>query len=396
VVDNAMIAPLAPFGLKGVLWYQGESNAGRASDYDVLLSTLVKSWREAWGSELPFLIAQLPRFMAVQPEPSESSWAELREAQGKAGAIPGVGVVSMIDLGEADNIHPKNKTEVGRRMSLAALRMVYGKPVVSSGPVFESVEARDGKMTILFKETGKGLSTLDGKAVTGFALSDDEGDFHWADAKITGDKTVEVWSDKAPKSVEVRYAWADNPVCNLGNLDGLPAAPFRFSTQPRPAVEEASPFFEPWKSPGGAGVYADTKGSRMTFAIEKGPAKGQKAMRLSYELVEGGHCGLWRNASYDLSGKKKIIFQARATTPGEVQVALKDKWNVQYIAKVPVRFKQWTRIKISLSDFEKDPYYTPPEAQLGHKPDFSSVSGMNFGPQAKGKGELWIGPVAAE
>jgi sialate O-acetylesterase len=394
VAYNAMIAPLASFDVKGVLWYQGESNAGRAAEYDALLSVLVKSWREAWGRELPFFIVQLPNFMAVQPEPSESSWAELREAQLKAASLPGVGVVTTIDLGVADNIHPTNKTEVGRRIALAALGMVFKRPVVFSGPLFESLTVQDGKMALTFKETGKGLSTSDGKPVTGFAVSDDEGDFRWADAKITGPKTLEVWNDKVPKPVEVRYAWADNPVCNLTNKEGLPASPFRFGAQPVAAGE--SPFFEPWKSAGGTGVYADTKGSRMTFAIEKGPEKGQKAVHLTYELLEGGHCGLWRNASYDLSGKKKMIFQARATLPGEVQVALKDKWNVQYVAKVQVRFKQWTKIKISFSDFEKDPYYTPPNAEPGHPMDFSQVSGMNFGPQAKGKGEIWIGPVLAE
>ncbi len=393
IVYNAMIAPLTSFGVKGVLWYQGESNAGRASDYQVLLSTLIKSWRTAWGKDLPFFIVQLPNYMERKSQPSESSWAELREAQLKTLSVPGTGVVTTIDLGEAGNIHPKNKTEVGRRLSLAALGQVYKKPVVCLGPLFDSLTVKGEKMLLKFKETGKGLSTRDGQPVTGFAVSNEDGEFYWANAKITGENTMEVWNDSVKKPVEVRYAWADNPDCNLMNEDGLPASPFRFSTEPETA-EGGKDFFETWKSLDQTGVYVDSKGSTISFSMEKGPEKRQKAVKLTFTLDSGGYCGLWHNASYDLSKAGAIVFQAKTTLSGEVQVALKDKWNVQYVAKVSVPSEKWTEVKVPLSSFVKDPYYTPDNAELGHPMDLSKVNGMNFGPQATGTGEMWVGPVS--
>lgn len=397
VAYNGMIAPLTPFDLKGLFWYQGESNAGRPSTYHRLLSTLIESWRKAWGKPLPFLIVQLPNYMAVKPEPSESSWAELREAQEQTLDVPGTALVTTIDLGEADNIHPKRKTEVGRRLALAALGGVYGKSVVDSGPLLESVTVRGEKMLLTFKSTGRGLATRDGKPVTGFAVSDEDGDFHWAQAKITGENTLEVWNGGVKNPLEVRYAWADNPVCNLVNKDGLPAPPFRYNT--RPDSQAAGPaFVESWKTADGtnAGAYADTLGSKLSFAVEKGPAKGQRALRLTFDLKAGGFCGLWHNVSFDLSKASALSFQAKTTLPGEVQVALKDRWNVQYVAKVSVPSGNWTEVKLPLSSFVKDPYYTPDNAQPGHPMDLSHVSGMNFGPQAPGAGDLWLGPITAE
>jgi sialate O-acetylesterase len=398
VVYNAMIAPLTAFDISGVLWYQGESNTGRAADYQSLMTALITSWRSAWGKDFPFFIVQLPNFMARKTQPGESSWAEFREAQLKTLAVPNTGMVTTIDLGEADNIHPRNKTEVGRRLALAALGMVYKKSVVYSGPLFDSLTVKGGKMLLKFKETGKGLSALDGKPLTGFAVADEERDFVWADAKITGAKTLEVWSDKVKNPVEVRYAWADNPECNLANVEGLPASPFRYSTVPEP-VATGKPAFEPWKtlSASNAGTYADKLGSKLSFELDKGPEKGQKAVKLTFELkTGGGFCGLWHNTSYDLSNAKTVVFQAKTTLPGEVQMALKDKWNVQYTVKFAVKSAGWTEVKIPLASFVKDPYYTPPEAQLGHPMDFSKVTGMNFGPQAYGAGDLWVGPVTSE
>ncbi len=395
VAFNAMIAPLTAFDVKGVVWYQGESNAGRASDYQLLLTTLIKSWRTAWGKELPFFIVQLPNYMERKLQPSESSWAELREAQLRTLAVPNTGLVTTIDLGEAGNIHPKNKTEVGRRLSLAALAQVYQKPLVYSGPLFESLKVKGSKMLLKFKETGKGLAAKDGGPVTGFAVSDEDGQFYWADAKITGGDTLEVWSDSVRKPVEVRYAWADNPACNLLNEDGLPASPFRFSTETEPEAESKA-FFEAWKSLDQTGVYADSKGSTLSFSMEKGPEKRQKAVKLTFDLKAGGFCGLWHNAAYDLSKDQTMVFQAKTTLPGEVQVSLKDKWNVQYTTKVSVPSKEWTEVRVPLSSFVKDPYYTPDNAEMGHPMDLSKVNGMNFGPQASGQGELWIGPVSGE
>ena len=401
VVYNAMIAPITGFGIKGAFWYQGESNAGRAANYHSVLSTLIKSWRAAWGQDFPFFIIQLPNFMAVKAQPSESSWAELREAQLKTLDVPGTGLVTTIDLGEADNIHPTNKTEVGRRLSLAALGMVYGKPEIYSGPRLDKAVVEGGKMLLTFKETGKGLATQDGKPVTGFALAGDDGDFHWAKAKITGGTTLEVTSDAVKAPVEVRYAWADNPICNLTNKDGLPATPFRYSTQPMAAVgaaEENTSVFENWKAldSSNAGSYQDDKGSTLSFSTDKGPEKGERAAKITFNLKSGGFCGLWHNVAFDISKAKTIVFKSRTTLSGEVQMALKDKYNVQYTAKFKVPSEGWSEIKIPVASFAKDPYYTPPNAELGHPMDLSKVNGMNFGPQAYGQGDLWVGPLSTE
>ncbi|HUO58619.1 MAG TPA: carbohydrate binding domain-containing protein [bacterium] len=397
VIYNSMIAPMTGFGIHGAFWYQGEANAGRASDYHALLKALIGGWRAAWGSDFPFLITQLPNFMQVKPEPSESSWAELREAQLKALDIPGTGIVTTIDLGEADNIHPTNKTEVGRRLSLVALKQVYGKTLQASGPMLATAVVKGGKMVLTFKETGKGLAGRDGKPVTGFALVGDDGDFHWAKAKIVDGNTLEVSSDAVKAPVEVRYAWADNPICNLVNQDGLPASPFRFSTQPM-ATQDNSSAFEPWKSvdPSNAGAYQDDKGSTLTFTTDKGPEKGQRALHMTYNLKAGGYCGLWHNTSFDLSKATTIVFKAKATLPGELQFEFKDKYNVQYMVKVKVPSAAWSEVRIPVVSFIKNPYYTPPNAELGHPMDLSKVNGMNVGPQADGAGEMWIGPVSAE
>ncbi len=228
VVYNGMAAPLTPMRIKGVLWYQGESNTGRASQYSLVLSALIQSWRKAWGEgNFPFIIFQLPNFMAVQPQPSESGWAELRDAQLQVSQTePKTGLVTTIDLGEANNIHPKDKTDVGYRASLSALSLAYHKLVVGSGPLFQSAKIKGGKVILGFKNIGKGLITKDGGPVTGFSLAGDDQKFYWATANITGN-VVTVWCDQVPQPKKIRYAWADNPVCNLANRDGLTASPFR-------------------------------------------------------------------------------------------------------------------------------------------------------------------------
>ncbi len=223
-----MAAPLTPMRIKGVLWYQGESNTGRASQYQLVLSTLIQSWRKAWGEgNFPFIIFQLPNFMAVQSQPSESGWAELRDAQLQVSRTePKTGLVTTIDLGEANNIHPKDKTDVGLRASLSALSLAYRKPVIGSGPLFHSAKVKGGKVILTFENVGMGLVTKDGGPVTGFALAGDDQKFYWATAQIKG-KVMTVKSDQVLSPKKIRYAWADNPICNLANQEGLTASPFK-------------------------------------------------------------------------------------------------------------------------------------------------------------------------
>jgi sialate O-acetylesterase len=228
---NAMIAPFTPYPLRGAIWYQGESNVGRAEEYSVLFPAMIEDWRKAWGiGEFPFLFVQLANFMERKPEPSESAWAELREAQMAALRLPNTGMAVAIDIGEANDIHPKNKQDVGKRLALAALAKAYGFKIEYSGPLFEKMEVEGNKARLFFKHTGSGL-VCEGDKLLGFAIAGEDKKFVWADAKIEG-KTVVVWSDKVQKPVAVRYAWADNPECNLYNKEGLPAVPFRTDIPP--------------------------------------------------------------------------------------------------------------------------------------------------------------------
>jgi len=227
VLSNGMIEPLIPFGIKGAIWYQGESNVGRAEQYARLLPALIGDWRARFRSgEFPFLIVQLANFTDPPAEPGDDAWAELREAQAKVAAtLPGAGLAVAIDIGEAKDIHPKNKQEVGRRLALAALHGTYGRTTEWSGPVFRSMTVTGGAARVSFDHAA-GLKTADGSPVKGFAVAGAAGPFVWADAKVDGDAVV-VSSPKVSAPVTVRYAWAANPVCNLVNGAGLPAVPFR-------------------------------------------------------------------------------------------------------------------------------------------------------------------------
>jgi sialate O-acetylesterase len=262
---NAMISPLTPLRLRGVLWYQGEAHIGHAAEYRHALTALVDGWRTAWGVPgLPFLVVQLPNYGQVLPEPGESRWAELREAQQAIGARPATALVTTIDLGDPGDIHPKRKAAVGKRLALAAARLAYGQQVVASGPVLADVKQKDGHLIIRFTETAGGLVTRDGAPVLGFALSADGREFHWASARTVDDATVEVWSDAVPHPREVRYAWADNPVCNLTNGEGLPAAPFRATVEP----DTASPPY-----------HGTTKHGAGTRGTDRSTASGSPALR---------------------------------------------------------------------------------------------------------------------
>ncbi len=227
VLYNGMIAPLVPYGIKGAIWYQGESNAGRAWQYRTLLPALIKNWRNDFKvGDFPFYIVQLAAFTQTAPEPRENDWAELREAQTwTAKNVPNCGLAVAIDIGEANDIHPKNKKDVGRRLAFAALAQTYGKDIPYSGPWYRSMSVEGSAIRLRFDHIDGGLS-VHGDQLKGFAIAGGDRKFVWADARIDGD-TVIVSSPQVAKPVAVRYAWDTNPVCNLFNKAGLPAVPFR-------------------------------------------------------------------------------------------------------------------------------------------------------------------------
>jgi sialate O-acetylesterase len=231
VLYNAMIAPLVPFAIRGVIWYQGESNAGRAYQYRTLFPIMIRNWRSAWGRELPFYFVQLANWHAHKAEPDESDWAELREAQLMTLREPQTGMAVIIDIGDENDIHPRNKLDVGRRLAAWALAGTYHQKVIPSGPLFERFTIEGDKVVRIKFKYGDGLKTIDGGPVKGFAIAGADRRFVWANARIEGD-TVLVWSPDVSKPVAVRYGWADNPVVNLYNKAGLPASPFRTDDWP--------------------------------------------------------------------------------------------------------------------------------------------------------------------
>jgi sialate O-acetylesterase len=242
VLFNGMIHPLAGLPIKGFLWYQGESNKDRYAQYRKLLASLITDWRKRWDQgDLPFLVVQLANFKPRATQPSDSGRTRLREAQAQvAREMPGCELAVTIDLGEAGDIHPLNKKDVGRRLALAALQKVYARDVVGSGPVNRTVEFRDGKANVEFDAAGGGLvSGPDGNAgsVEGFALAGKDRVWHWAVAQIEGNRVV-VESPQVSEPVALRYAWADNPPAALYNKEGFPAVPFR--TDDWPLAEDAS------------------------------------------------------------------------------------------------------------------------------------------------------------
>ncbi len=225
---NAMVAPVINYSIKGFLWYQGESNAGRPDEYALLQPAQILDWRNKWKQgELPFFYVQLPGFMDYNYLPSESNWAKLRESQMKSLTVPNTAMVVAIDLGEWNDIHPDNKKDVGERLALAALKMTYGENIVHSGPLLQSASVEGNKIILSFSHTGSGLVTNDGEEPAEFAIAGADKKFIWAKAKIEGNKVV-IWHESISSPVYVRYAWADNPVNpNLYNKEGLPASPFR-------------------------------------------------------------------------------------------------------------------------------------------------------------------------
>lgn len=232
---NGMIAPFTNFGIRGMLWYQGESNAEDPGPYRRLLTNLINDWRSHWNREdAVFLIAQLPNYMDVDYLPAESNWARLREAQLQTAlTTPHTGIGINIELGEWNDIHPGNKKPVGERLALQAMKLAYGEQdLVVSGPIYQSQEIKDGRVIVHFDHVGSGLVSNNGEELAHFAIAGADREFRWGRAVIEGD-TVVAWHDEIPEPKYVRYAWADNPdFANLANREGLPASPFRTDADP--------------------------------------------------------------------------------------------------------------------------------------------------------------------
>lgn len=225
---NKMIHPLLKFPIKGVIWYQGESNAGSEEDatrYADLFQTMIKQWRDDWNIDFPFLFVQLANFMAPDAQPQQSNWALLRESQSAATALPKVGEAIIIDIGEADDIHPRNKQDVGWRLAQAARKLAYGEDVVYHGPVYQGHSADDRHLRIQFDQKLKVKNKYG--YVNGFAIAGSDGKFKWAKAIVKGDQ-VTVWHEAVRNPKHVRYAWGNNPDdVNLYNEQGMPVRPFR-------------------------------------------------------------------------------------------------------------------------------------------------------------------------
>lgn len=240
---NGMITPLTPYPFRGVIWYQGESNALRAHQYRKLLPAMIESWREATHQpDMDFLIVQLPNHGAIPTEPTESAWAELREAQlFTLKSVPHTGLAVTIDVGDPRDLHPHGKHEVGQRLALWALGTTYAQAVQYSGPIYDSMKVEGNSIRIRFAHVGERLEARGGGPLQGFAIAGVDRKFRWADARIEGD-TVVVSNPEISAPAAVRYAWADSPPCNLFNRaavgkdglgkDGLPASPFRTDDWP--------------------------------------------------------------------------------------------------------------------------------------------------------------------
>jgi sialate O-acetylesterase len=230
---EGMITPLLPSAFRGALWYQGESNALKAHQYRKLLPALIASWRDALrDQDLQFLIVQLPNHGATPDQPSESAWAELREAElMTAQHVPRTGLAVTIDVGDPKDLHPHRKLEVGQRLALWAEGTIYQHPLEYSGPLYESMKIEGSEIIVRFTHVASGLEVRNGEELHGFAVAGEDHQFRWARARIDGD-TVVVSSPDVPTPVAVRYAWADSPLCNLFSKDGLPASPFRSDDWP--------------------------------------------------------------------------------------------------------------------------------------------------------------------
>jgi sialate O-acetylesterase len=238
-IYNGVLKPTIGYGLRGVIWYQGESNASRAYQYRNLFPLMIKSWRDEWGiGDFSFYWVQLADFMAEKSEPAESAWAELREAQTlTADKLPHTGEAVIIDIGEGKDIHPKNKQGVANRLARWALAHDYKVEVPHHSPRYKSMEKQGNKFVLTFSHADNGFQTFDVNEPRGFAIAGDDRKFVWAKAKAVGKDKIEVWSDSISEPAAVRYAWADNPVCNVYSKEGLPLTPFRTDDWPGVTAE---------------------------------------------------------------------------------------------------------------------------------------------------------------
>jgi sialate O-acetylesterase len=227
---NGMIAPLVPYKIKGVIWYQGESNADdetRSAQYRTLFPALIQDWRKQWRYAFPFLYVQLAGFQPNKDEPAEYSWAELREAQAMALALPATGMATAVDIGDQNDIHPRDKQSVAHRLALAAATVAYGENIVDSGPVFKSMQIEGSQIRVKFSSLGSGLRVHDKYGYArGFSLAAADGKFKWAQARQDGDDIV-VSNSAIQQPTAVRYDWSNTPDGNVYNKEGLPALPFR-------------------------------------------------------------------------------------------------------------------------------------------------------------------------
>lgn len=239
-IYNGALKPTIGYGIRGAIWYQGESNAGRAYQYRDLFPLMIQDWRDEWQQgEFPFYWVQLADFLAEKPEPGESAWAELREAQTMTmSRLPNTGEAVIIDIGEGKDIHPRNKQDVGKRLARLALAQTYGiEGVAGRSPIYKSMERQGNKIVLTFEHVTGGWRPFDVNEPRGFAIAGEDKAFVWAQATILGPDKIEVWSDKIENPASVRYAWADNPVCNMYSAAGLPLTPFRTDDWPGVTID---------------------------------------------------------------------------------------------------------------------------------------------------------------
>lgn len=227
-IFNGVLHPTIGYGIKGAIWYQGESNSARAWEYRELFPFLIQEWRREWNQgDFPFYWVQLADFQPETKTPGDSTWAELREAQTRAMSLPNTGQAVIIDLGEGKDIHPKNKHDVAARLVRWALAKDYGVKLVYRSPEFKRFEVRDGKVRVEVDCFGSGLRTFDVEEAIGFSVCGEDKVWHFAKGRMTGNDTIELTCPDVAAPVAVRYAWANNPVCNVTNREGLPLTPFR-------------------------------------------------------------------------------------------------------------------------------------------------------------------------